>query len=371
MPVKVIMPPASAPKIACTARARDRQAVSSPRCSSRTGSTIASDDRDDVGGEHRDPHRRGQPDPQRGTGARRHGPRGGARWWLTRDRDVAAPRLRPAPRARRDAAHPQAVQRTGERRQHAGADQRRRGRRAHVPAVDARRVVIATTSGSCVELKSASARRSSRDRQHAAVEQHRRRAAHDEEQHEEDRRACTTPDTLANSASTSSRIPLTTKKNGMKTPNATAVSFESNTGISRVWSTWRVIRPGGEPAEQQVEAEVGGEQREREHEHDDPAHGELRARLERALEQRHRARRRAHGEHRDADRERDEARSGSARCASRSRSRGRASAAGSARTRRPRRRRAGSVPNRVFSSPVSDRIGISVPIAVVASAEPV
>ena len=44
----------------------------------------------------------------------------------------------------------------------------------------------------------------------------------------------TTPETLENSASTSRRIPLTTKKNGMKTPNAIAFSLESKIGISRV-----------------------------------------------------------------------------------------------------------------------------------------
>ena len=42
-------------------------------------------------------------------------------------------------------------------------------------------------------------------------------------------------------------MPLTTKKNGMKTPNATAESFESNAGTSRVLSTWRVITPAANP----------------------------------------------------------------------------------------------------------------------------
>ena len=61
------------------------------------------------------------------------------------------------------------------------------------------------------------------------------------------RNSFATPDTLANSASTSSCIPLTTKKKGMKTPNATAESFESNAGTSRVLSTCRVIRPAAKP----------------------------------------------------------------------------------------------------------------------------
>ena len=53
--------------------------------------------------------------------------------------------------------------------------------------------------------------------------------------------------TLANSAATSSCMPLTTKKNGTNTPNATAVSLESNPGTSRSLSTWRVIMPAAKP----------------------------------------------------------------------------------------------------------------------------
>jgi len=53
--------------------------------------------------------------------------------------------------------------------------------------------------------------------------------------------------TLAKSASTSRRMPLTTKKNGTKTPNATAASFESKNGISRARSVCRVIRPAANP----------------------------------------------------------------------------------------------------------------------------
>ena len=84
------------------------------------------------------------------------------------------------------------------------------------------------------------------EREHAPVEEHRRRAADDEEEHEEDRHLRDAP-TLANSASTSRRMPLTTKKNGMKKPNATAVSFESKSGTSRARRACRVIRPAANP----------------------------------------------------------------------------------------------------------------------------
>ena len=63
-------------------------------------------------------------------------------------------------------------------------------------------------------------------------------------------------------------------------------------------------------------------------------------------------------------------RPGSPRCEPRSASRAPASAAGPARTRRQRQPRAGTCRTRVFSSPVSESTGSSVPIAVVASAEP-
>ena len=56
-----------------------------------------------------------------------------------------------------------------------------------------------------------------------------------------------TPPTLEKSAATSRRIPLTTKKNGTKTPNAIAVSLESKLGSSADLSTWRVIRPAANP----------------------------------------------------------------------------------------------------------------------------
>jgi hypothetical protein len=65
-------------------------------------------------------------------------------------------------------------------------------------------------------------------------------------------------------------------------------------------------QPRGEPSEQQVESELVRQQDEREHEHDDPTHGELRALLERTLEQRQRLLRGAHREQRDADGEQHE-----------------------------------------------------------------
>jgi hypothetical protein len=42
-------------------------------------------------------------------------------------------------------------------------------------------------------------------------------------------------------------MPLTTKKNGTNTPNATPVSLESNPGTSRSLSTWRVMSPAANP----------------------------------------------------------------------------------------------------------------------------
>ena len=73
---------------------------------------------------------------------------------------------------------------------------------------------------------------------------------------------------LANSALTSSFMPLTMKKNGMKTPKATAVSFGSKAGISRLRGLTG-DQPRREPAQQQVQPEFEGQQRQREDEHDD------------------------------------------------------------------------------------------------------
>ena len=42
-------------------------------------------------------------------------------------------------------------------------------------------------------------------------------------------------------------MPLTTKKNGTKTPKATAVSFESKQRDLARGDTWRVIRPAANP----------------------------------------------------------------------------------------------------------------------------
>jgi hypothetical protein len=82
------------------------------------------------------------------------------------------------------------------------------------------------------------------------------------------------------------------KKNGTNTPNATAVSLESKAGSSRDLSSWR---------EQEIEPQFEGEQREREHQHEDPAHRQLRAALQRLLEQRHGPLGGAHREYRHAD----------------------------------------------------------------------
>ena len=84
-------------------------------------------------------------------------------------------------------------------------------------------VVIATTSGSCVAVKNARATRSPRSgstrrySSSAGVPRTTRKSTK--------KIASSTTDALANSASTSSRMPLTTKTNGTKKPNATAVSL--------------------------------------------------------------------------------------------------------------------------------------------------
>ena len=101
-------------------------------------------------------------------------------------------------------------------------------------------------------------------------------------------------------------MPLMTKKKGMNTPNATAVSFESNDGHLLLLEDLPRDQAGGEPAEQQVEAQIGGEQGQREHEHDDPADRELRALLDRLLEQRNRAVRRTDRDHGDRHGQGDE-----------------------------------------------------------------
>ena len=166
-------------------------------------------------------------------------------------------------------------------------------------------VVIATTSGSCVAVNSASAWRSSRS---GSTPRYSSIAGVPRTTRNSTKKIASlpTPDQLENSASTSRRMPLTTKKNGTKTPKATAVSFESSSGTSRAETTWRVIRPAANPPSSRSSPRSDGDQREREHEHDEPAHGELRARLDRPLEHRHRARGRADGEHGDPDGERDE-----------------------------------------------------------------
>ena len=106
------------------------------------------------------------------------------------------------------------------------------------------RVVIATTSGSSVAQKNASVSRSRA--QSAAVEHQGGHTADDEEEAEEeeelaDRRRA--PERLEVEL-----IPLSTKKNGIRKPNPTAVSFDSNSSSScprsaRARSSRRRSRP--------------------------------------------------------------------------------------------------------------------------------
>ena len=70
----------------------------------------------------------------------------------------------------------------------------------------------------------------------------------------------------------------------MKTPKATAVSFESKLRYLLLVEDLTGDQAGRETAEQQVQAELGREQRQREDEDDEPADRELRARLDRVLE---------------------------------------------------------------------------------------
>jgi hypothetical protein len=107
-------------------------------------------------------------------------------------------------------------------------------------------VVIATTNGSCVAVNSANASRSCRS---GSTRRYRSIAGVPRTTRNSTKKIAHLRDapTLEKSASTSRRMPLTTKKNGMKTPNATAASFESKNGISRARSVCRVIRPAANP----------------------------------------------------------------------------------------------------------------------------
>ena len=149
-----------------------------------------------------------------------------------------------------------------------------------------------------------------------------------------------------------------------------AVSFDSKTVDLAPVQRQARDDPGDEAAQQQVEAELAGQRDQPEDEHDGDPHRELAARLERSLEQRPaRASERTEtsaSEHGEGDEGEQDHRLVSG-WVGREEQRDRA---GSARTRRPRRRRAGRCRSGSRSSPASRRIGIRVPIAVVAIAEP-
>ena len=81
-------------------------------------------------------------------------------------------------------------------------------------------------------------------------------------------------------------MPLVTKKNGIRKPKPTAVSFDSNDSQLVAAQRRADDHPGDEAAEQDVEAELGGQQDEAEDEHGRDPHGELAARLEGPLERR-------------------------------------------------------------------------------------
>ena len=112
--------------------------------------------------------------------------------------------------------------------------------------------------------------------------------------------------TLANSASTSRRMPLTTKKNGMKKPNATAVSFESNSGTSRARRVCRVIRPAANPPRSRSSPRSDASSASANTSTTIHRTASCELRLDRPLEHRDGPLGRAHGEHGDAHRERDE-----------------------------------------------------------------
>ena len=71
MPVNVIMPPASAPKIAWAADVVIGSAVLISEVMVEHGQPDRQRDGHDVGGEDREPHRRAEPDPQSEQTARR------------------------------------------------------------------------------------------------------------------------------------------------------------------------------------------------------------------------------------------------------------------------------------------------------------
>ena len=101
-------------------------------------------------------------------------------------------------------------------------------------------------------------------------------------------------------------MPLVTKKKGTKKPNPTAVSFDSKTCSSCPCSASAGDHPGDEAAEQDVEAELAGEQDEAEDEDDGDPHRQLAARLEGPFQRRPAAPGAAHRDQREDQRQGDE-----------------------------------------------------------------
>ena len=101
-------------------------------------------------------------------------------------------------------------------------------------------------------------------------------------------------------------MPLVTKKKGTKKPKPTAVSFDSKTCSSWPFERQAHDHPGDEAADQDVEAELAGEQDEAEDEDDGDPHRELAARLEGPLQRRPAAPGEPHRDQRHGDGEDDE-----------------------------------------------------------------
>ena len=95
-------------------------------------------------------------------------------------------------------------------------------------------------------------------------------------------------------------MPLTTKKNGMKKPYPTAVSFDSNTWTSRPFSAIRAITPATNPPSSRSRPSDDGQRAEREDGDDRDPDRQLTTGLERALEQLPAAPDSTHGDHRRA-----------------------------------------------------------------------
>jgi hypothetical protein len=144
-------------------------------------------------------------------------------------------------------------------------------------------VVIASTSGNWGRAHEP--KRLSRPLvEDAAVHQERRRAAHDEEQHEGAEQLDHPADALIQGRDVEVHAADDEEERHEQAEGDRRELRVERGDLLRLHHLAR-DDARGEPAQQQVEAEVVREQREREHEHDDPPHGELRAGLERALEQ--------------------------------------------------------------------------------------